>query len=81
MQHQPSILNKPLKCHSLSDSCQSDPARLAYIAAGACFRMRGIASVIYARAVCACYLHKSCFYRTGIHHGKLQKLLEASILL
>lgn len=69
MQHQPSIQNKPVKCDGLSDSCWSDPARLAYIA------------VMYGRAGFACHLHKSCFYRTGIHQGKLQKLLQARILL
>lgn len=81
MQHQPSIQNKPLKCDGLSDSGWSDPVRLVYIAAGVCFRMGRIALVMYGRAVCACHLHESCFYRTGIHQGKLQKLLQASVLL
>lgn len=37
----------------------------------------GSALVVYGRAACVCHLHKSCFYRTGNHQGKLKKLFSS----
>lgn len=81
MQHGSSLLNQPFKCHGLSDSRWSDPARPTHIVAGVCLRMGRITLVMCGRAVCANHLHQSCFCRTGIYRGKLQRLLQDSILL
>lgn len=80
MQHQPSILKKHLKWDGLNDSHWSDAARLLYIATGVCFSWGTSFGYVW-QGCCVFHLHKSCFYKTGIHQRELKKLFHASILL